>query len=50
MSTGQADLNVRATVDLIINGCDNKDVKEVVLGVLKKGDSPVRFLITLVKL
>ena len=49
-STGQEDLNERAKADLVINGCDNKDVKEVVLGALKKGDSWVRFLITLEKL
>ena len=46
-STGQEDLNERAKADLVINGCDNKDVKEVVSGALKKSDSWVRFLITL---
>ena len=49
-STGQEDLNERAKADLAINGCDNKDVKEVVSGALKKRDSWVRFLITLKKL
>ena len=49
-STGQEDLNERAKADLVINGCDNKDVKEVVSGGLKKSDSWVRFLITLEKL
>ena len=49
-STGQEDLNERAKADLVINSCDNKDVKEVVLGALKKSDSWVRFLITLEKL
>ena len=49
-STGQEDLNERAKADLVINGCDNKDVKEVVSGALKKSDSWVRFLITLEKL
>ena len=44
------DLNERAKADLVINGCDNKDVKEVVSGALKKSDSSVRFLITLEKL
>ena len=48
-STGQEDLNKRAKADLVINGCDNKDVKEVVSGALKKSDSWVRFLITLEK-
>ena len=49
-STGQEDLNERAKADLVINGCDNKDVKEVASGALKKSDSWVRFLITLEKL
>ena len=49
-STGQEDLNERAEADLVINRCDNKDVKEVVSGALKKNDSWVRFLITLEKL
>ena len=49
-STGQEDLNERAKADLVINGCDNKDVKEVVSGALKKSGSWVRFLITLEKL
>ena len=49
-STGQEDLNERAKSDLVINGCDNKDVKKVVSGALKKSDSWVRFLITLEKL
>ena len=49
-STGKEDLNERANVDLVINVCDNQDVKEVVSGELKKGDSWVRFLITLEKL
>ena len=49
-STGQEDLNERAKADLVINGCDNKDVKELVSGALKKSDSWVRFLITLEKL
>ena len=49
-STGQEDLNERAKADLVINGCDNKDVKEVVSGALKKSVSWVRFLITLQKL
>ena len=49
-STGQEDLNERAKADLLINGCDNKDVKEVVSGALKESDSWVRFLITLEKL
>ena len=47
---GQEDLNERAKVDLVINGCDNKDEKEVVSGALKKSDSWVRFLITLERL
>ena len=46
-SRGQEDLNERARSDLVINGCDNKDVKEVVSGALKNGNSLVRFLITL---
>ena len=49
-STEQEDLNERAKADLVINGCDNKDVKEVVSGALKKSDSWVGFLITLEKL
>ena len=49
-STGQNDLNKRSKADLVVNGCDNKDVKEVVSGALKKSDSWVRFLITLEKL
>ena len=49
-STGQEDLNERAKADLVISGCDNKDVKAVVSGALKKSDSWVRFLITLEKL
>ena len=49
-STGQEDLNERAKADLVINSCDNKEVKEVVSGALKKSDSWVRFLITLKKL
>ena len=49
-STGQEDLNERAKADLVINGCDNKDVNEVVWGALKKSDSSVRFLITLERL
>ena len=49
-STGQEDLNERAKADLVIHGCNNKDVKEVVSGALKKSDSWVRFLITLEKL
>ena len=49
-STGQEDLNERAKADLVINSCDNKDVKWVVSGALKKGDAWVRFLITLEKL
>ena len=32
-STGQEDLNEKAKADIVMNGCDNKDVKEVVLGV-----------------
>ena len=35
-SKAQEDLNERAKADLVINACDNKDVKEVVLGALKK--------------
>ena len=49
-STGQEDLNERAKADLVINGCDNKDVEEVISGALKKSHSWVRFLITLEKL
>ena len=49
-STGQEDLNERAKGDLVINSCDSKNAKEVVLGALKKGDYWVRFLITLEKL
>ena len=49
-STGPEDFNERAKADLVINGSDNKDVKEVVSGALKKSDSWVRFLITLEKL
>ena len=30
--TGQEDLNKPAKADLVINGCNNKDVKEVVFG------------------
>ena len=37
------------TGDLVIKGCDNKDVKEVVSGALKKRDSWVSILITLEK-
>ena len=46
-STGEEDLNERAKADLVINGSDNKDMKEVVSGALKKSDSWVRFLIML---
>ena len=49
-SRGQEDLNERAKADLVINGCDKKDVNEVVSGALKKSDSWLRFLITLEKL
>ena len=49
-STGHEDLTERAKADLVINGCDNKDVKEEVSGPLKKSDSLVRCLITLQKL
>ena len=49
-SAGQEDLNERAKADLVINGCDNKDVKEVVSGALKKSDSWVGFLIKIEKL
>ena len=49
-STRQEDLNERAKADLAINSCDNKDVKKVVSGALKKGDSWARFLIKLKKL
>ena len=49
-STGQEDLNKRTKADLVINGCDYKDVKAVVSGALKKSDCWVRFLITLEKL
>ena len=35
-STGQEDFNERAKALLVINGCDNKDVKELVSGALKK--------------
>ena len=49
-STGQEDLNKRAKADLVINGCEDKDMKEVVSGALRKSDSWVRFLITLEKL
>ena len=48
--TGQEDLNKRAKAHLVINSCDSNDVKEVVLGALKKSDSWARFLITLEKL
>ena len=49
-STSQEDLNERAKAVLVINGCDTKDVREVVSGAVKKIESWVRFLITLEKL
>ena len=49
-STRQEDLDERAKVDLVINGCGNQDMKEVVSVALKQSDAWVRFLITLEKL
>ena len=49
-STGHENLNERAKADLVINGCDKKEVKEVVSGALKKTESLIRLLITFEKL